>query len=235
MSRPPATDALTFPLFGPLDAADSAAVTRLLRRRRYEAGRVVFQRGDPAEEVFLVVAGRLRISVCSLDGRELAFRIAAPGDIFGEIGVLDDGLRSADVTALRDCEVLALARADLRRLLNDRPAMAIGVSQFLCGRLREASEQLEAQVLQRVEARLARFLLRLLNLGEPVDAEVELTLSVSQSEIAALIGASRPKVNLAFSVLEEQGAIRRVGKRLVCRRDALSEIAQSVGVSWMSV
>src|SRR5271165_3408754 len=83
MSQRPAAHALTFPLFGPLDAADSAALTPLLRPRRYEAGRLVFQRGDAAEEVFLVVAGQLRVSVCSVDGRELAFRIALPGDIVG--------------------------------------------------------------------------------------------------------------------------------------------------------
>ena len=229
MSRRPAAYELTFPLFGPLDAADSAALTPLLRPRRYEAGRLVFQRGDPAEEVFLVVAGQLRVSVCSVDGRELAFRIAVPGDIVGEIGALDEGRRSADVTALRDSEVLALARPDLLRLLATRPTMAIGVSRFLCGRLRETTEQLEAQALQRVERRLARFLLRLLDFTAPVHTEVELTLAVSQSEIAALIGASRPKVNLAFSALEEQGAIRRAGKRLVCRPDSLSEIAESFG------
>ena len=110
MPQPTAPHALTFPLFGPLDAADSAALAPLLRSRRYEAGRLVFQRGDPAEEVFLVVAGQLRISVCSVDGRALAFRIAVPGDIVGEIGVLDDGRRTADVTAVRASRVLALSR-----------------------------------------------------------------------------------------------------------------------------
>jgi CRP/FNR family cyclic AMP-dependent transcriptional regulator len=108
--------------------------------------------------------------------------------------------------------------------------MAIGVNRFLCGRLRETSEQLEARALQRVEGRLARFLLRLSNFTGSAHAEVEITLGVSQSEIAALIGASRPKVNLAFTVLEEQGAIQRSGKRLVCRLAALSEIAETMSV-----
>lgn len=222
-----AAHAMNFPLFGPLDAADSAALSRLLRPRHYEAGRLVFQRGDPAEEVFLVTTGQLRISVCSAEGRELAFRIAGPGDMFGEIGVLDDGCRSADVTALCASEVLVMGRADIRSLVTSRPAFALGVCRFLCCRLRETSAQLEAQALQRVDRRLALFLLRLLNFAGPDKTEVELTLGISQTEIAGLIGASRPKVNLAFSALEKQGAIRRSGKTLVCRPATLGEIAEA--------
>ena len=218
-----------FPLFGLLSTDDNAALAPMLRPRSYENGRVIFQRGDPAEEVFLVTAGQLRISVCSADGRELAFRVASPGDMVGEIGVLDDSVRSADATTLRSSEVLVLSRTDLWRLLSNRPAMARGAIRFLCGRLRETSEQLEALALQRVEARLARFLLRLVHSAGPVRAKAELTLGISQGEIATLIAASRPKVNLAFSALEEQGAIERSGKTLHCHIAILSEIAAASG------
>lgn len=224
MPQPPA---VTFPLFGALSTEDRAALTPLLKPRRYDAGRVVAQRGDRAEEVFLVTSGQLRISVCSADGRELAFRVANAGDMVGEIGVLDDSVRSADVTALKATEVLVLARADLRRLLNSRPAMAFGVIRFLCGRLRDTSEQLEALALRRIEARLAGFLRRLIYTPGPANGEAELTLSISQSEIAALIGASRPKVNAAFGTLEQQGAIQRHGNKLLCRMALLSEIAEA--------
>ncbi len=224
MSQPPVA---AFPLFGPLSEDDSAALTPLLRPRRYEAGRVVAQRGDRAEEVFLVTSGQLRISVCSADGRELAFRVANTGEMVGEIGVLDDSVRSADVTALRITDVLVLARADLRRLLTNRPTMALGVIRFLCARLRDTSEQLEALALRRIEARLAGFLRRLVYAPGPARPEAELTLTISQSEIAGLIGASRPKVNAAFGALEQQGAIRRDGKKLLCRMALLSEIAEA--------
>lgn len=228
MPRTLAADALTFALFGPLEAEERAALAPLLRPRRFEAGRAVFQRGDPSEELLLVISGSLRVCVCSLDGRVLAFRVAVPGDVVGEIGALDGGPRSADVVAARNCEALALSRADLQRLLASRPAMALGVVRFLCRRLRETSEQLEARALQRVEARLARFLSRLTG-GFDVDGagrEVELKLGVSQSEIAELIGASRPKVSLAFGALEEQGAIRREGKTLFCRPATLAALAE---------
>ncbi len=85
---------------------------------------------------------------------------------------------------------------------------------------------MEALALQRVEVRLARLLLRLAYLVTPVAGEVELTLDISQSETAALIGASRPKVNLAFAELEARGAIRRVGRKLYCRVAALEQLAE---------
>jgi CRP/FNR family cyclic AMP-dependent transcriptional regulator len=229
MSQPPANTVPTFPLFGPLSADDRAALAPLLRPRRYQAGHVMFQRGDKAEEVFLLTGGQLRISVCSADGRELAFRVANPGDMVGEIGALDDSIRTADVTALRTADVLVLRRAHVRQLLTSRPAMAMGAIRFLCGRLRETSEQLEALALRRVEARLAGFLLRLVRSAGPVGAEAELTLGISQGEIASLIGSSRPKVNVAFSALEEQGAIRRNGKKLICHMTILGEIAEAHG------
>ena len=226
MRSPMSTDDLVFPLFGKLAAADVAALTPRLRRREVDMGQLVFQRGDLAEEVFLVVSGRLRISVVSADGRELAFRLVGPGEMVGELGVLDGSRRSADLTALRRSVLLGLSRGALNNLLATRPAIAAGVISFLCRRLRDTSEQLEALALQRIETRLARFLLRMASVATAVRDEVELTLDISQSEIATLIGASRPKVNIAFGVLEECGALRRVGRNLVCRIAALSEIAE---------
>ncbi len=226
---PPLPDGSGFSsLFGPMGAADSAALAPLLRPRRYPSGRVIFQRDDPAEDVLLVISGQLRVSVCSAEGRELAFRVAGPGETVGEIGVLDDRRRSADVTALCACEALALARADVLRLLASHPAMAMGVIRFLCRRLRETSEQLEMLALQKVEARLARLLLRLLAAAGPVRPQMQLTLQLTQSEIAALIGASRPKVSGAFGALESRGAIRREGKNLICALRELREIAETI-------
>lgn len=226
MPDPAALEGPVFPLFGDLATADLAAMRPLLHRRQFKAGAVVFQRGDPADDVYLIVSGQLRISVGSADGRELAFRIVGPGEMVGELGVLDGSRRSADLTALRDSVLLGLGRGALQNLLSSRPAMASGVIRFLCNRLRDTSEQLESLALQRIEVRLARLLLRLAHTPAPVQGEVELTLGLSQSEIAALIGASRPKVNLAFADLEARGAIRRAGRTLRCRIGTLEELAE---------
>jgi CRP-like cAMP-binding protein len=110
MSAAPPDDRATFPLFGSLTEADAASVRSLLRRRQVEAGATVSQRGDVADAVYLIVSGQLRISVGSANGRELAFRVIGSGDMVGEMGVLDGGSRSADLTALRQSVMLGLSR-----------------------------------------------------------------------------------------------------------------------------
>jgi len=213
-------DPLVFPLFDGLTAADAAAVRPLLHRRTVQAGTIVFHRGDAADAVYLVVSGQFRVSVTSADGRELSFRIVGPGGMVGEIGVLDGTPRSADLTALRSGELLALSRGALQSLLHTRPSIAGQVIRFLCRRLRDTSDQLEALALERIEIRLARLLLR------EADGRQSITLDVSQSEIAALLGASRPKVNGAFAELEQRGAIRRDARTIHCDPALLSEIAE---------
>jgi CRP/FNR family cyclic AMP-dependent transcriptional regulator len=135
----------------------------------------------------------------------------------GEIGVLDDSVRSADATTLLASEVLVLSRTNLWRLLTSRPTMARGAIHFLCKRQRETNEQGEALALRRIEAWLARFLLRLVYSAGPVRSEAQLTLEISQS------------VNLAFSSLEEQGAIRRDGMTMLCHIATLGDIAETFG------
>jgi CRP/FNR family transcriptional regulator, cyclic AMP receptor protein len=213
-------DRLVFPLLDGLAAEDAAAVWPLLHRRTVQAGTTVFHRGDAADAVYLVVSGQFRVSVTSAGGQELSFRIIGPGGMVGEIGVLEGTPRSADLTALQSGELLTLGRGALHSLLQTRTAIAGQIIRFLCRRLRETSEQLEALALARIEVRLARLLLR------EADGGSTLTLGVSQSEIAALLGASRPKVNGAFAELERQGAIRRDGRTLHCDLGMLSEIAE---------
>ncbi len=217
---------LVFPLFGDLSAEDEAAIRPLLRQRAIPAGATVFQRGDAADVVYLVISGQLRISVTSADGRELAFRVVGPGEMVGELGLLDGSRRSADLTALRPSVLAGLSQEALRRLFATRPTIAAGVIRFLCRRVRETSEQLEALALQRIETRLARLLLGRADVATARGGEIEITLDLSQSEIAALIGASRPKVSIGFGVLEEQGAIRRDGRKIICRVATLSEMAE---------
>lgn len=230
MPEPVPQGHLVFPLFGDLAAADLAVVQPLLRRRQFAAGALVFQRGDPADEVYLIISGQLRISVGSADGRELAFRIVGPGEMVGELGVLDGSRRSADLTALRDSVLLGIGGAALQTLMATRPAIAAGIIRFLCTRLRDTSEQLEALALQRIETRLARLLLRLAHARQPGTDEVDLTLDLSQAEIATLIGASRPKVNIAFGELVAQGAILRVGRKLRCCIARLEHLAEVSGL-----
>lgn len=205
---------------------DLAAVVPLLERRSFKSGQLVFSKGDRANELFIVLTGRMKISVLSGEGRELAFRAVGPGEIVGEIGVLDDGFRTADMTSVSQSDVLLLGKTSLSRILNERPAISRALILFLCQRLRDTTEQLESIALYQIEARIARFLLALAKQTRSDAGKVDVSLLLSQTELGNVLGASRPKVNVALNNLEECGAIRRHGSRLTCDRDKLLAIAE---------
>src|SRR5262245_20575715 len=103
-------------LFGTLSEADRVIIAGRMRRSRFEADQMIFSRGDPGREVYLVVDGRIRLSVLSNDGRELSFDNAGPGHIFGEIAALDGGERTASATAITRVEAMALPQRALIEL-----------------------------------------------------------------------------------------------------------------------
>jgi CRP/FNR family transcriptional regulator, cyclic AMP receptor protein len=215
------------PLFGTLDEVERKAVADEMRPTAFAAGQVIFSRGDPGREIFVVTEGRVRISVLTVEGRELSFWHAEPGSVFGEIAALDGGPRTADATAVTVVKAQTLSQAALKRLMEKKPAVAEAAIALLCSRLREADQQLEAIALHPIEVRLARFFLAQARVKAPNQREgkVDIDLGMSQSELALLIGASRPKVNAALIALEDTGAISRKGTALCCALDALIHVA----------
>jgi CRP/FNR family transcriptional regulator, cyclic AMP receptor protein len=215
-------------LFGDLSATDLAAIASGMRRVQFDPDQMIFSRGDPGREIYLVISGRIRLSILSSDGRELSFAHAAAGSIFGEIATLDGGERTASATAISRVEAMVLPQRALVQLIETNPRVATAAIRFLCSRLRETDQRLEAIALHRIEVRLARFLLSALRLKDPnaKGKSIPLELGMSQGELGLLIGASRPKVNMAITLLEEMGAIRRAGSGFTCDAAALENIAE---------
>jgi len=141
--------------------------------------------------------------------------------------MLDGGTRSADAVSLTDTGAYSLARGDFHRLADTHPALNRAVIAFLCRRLRDTTDQLEGIALYPIEVRLARFLLVALG-GRvaPAGKRVPLDIEFSQGELAQLLAASRPKVNVALGVLESEGAIKRTADRLFCDPAILAQIAE---------
>jgi CRP/FNR family transcriptional regulator, cyclic AMP receptor protein len=216
-------------LFRSLTDSDRSAVAAQMREATYGSGQLIFSRGDPGEDIYLVVEGRVRLSVLSAEGKALSFNHAGRGDIFGEIATLDGQPRTADATALTDVVAMMLARASLMRLMEARPQLAQAAIAFVCGRLRATSEQIEAIALHSTQVRLARFLLAAIALKGQSQSGVQpvaLDLGMSQTELGLLLGASRSKVNEALATLEELGAAHRTAGRIECNATVLQAVAQ---------
>lgn len=225
-AAPSARDLLAkTPLYGALDAADRDAVAAEMRETRFDAGQLIFSRGDSGAETYLVAEGRVKLSILTGEGRELSFAQIGAGSLFGEIAMLDGGTRTADATAVTRVAAFLLTRGAWKRVAAERPAVAEAMTRFLCARLREADHQLETIALYPIEGRLARFLLAAAAQKGERGPRAVLEIDMSQSDLALLVGASRPKVNTALSLLESSGAIRRSGTRFDCNLEELRTIA----------
>jgi CRP/FNR family cyclic AMP-dependent transcriptional regulator len=204
-----------------------AACAAAFREIAFARGEMLFARGEVGNRLYLIVAGRVRLAVVTDEGRELSFRHATEGDLVGEIAALDGEPRSADALALSRVVAYSLDRAALSKLCVAHPAITTALVRYLCRRIRDTSNQLEAIAFYPIEVRLARFLLVALG-DRKAEAEkrIPLELGFSQTELAQLLGASRPKVNAALGWLEERAAIKRTIDRIFCDPAKLSQIAQ---------
>lgn len=216
------------PLFAGLDESSRKAVAHELRDAAFEPGQVIFSRGDPGADLHIVAKGRVRLSILTTDGRELSFAHVEEPSIFGELAIFDGRTRSADATAVNRVETLMLSKSAFTHLLTSHPPIAEAAIRFLAGRLRDADEQLEAIALHPIEARLARFFLASVRQKDPGGSaeKISFPLPISQSELALLVGASRPKVNAALGLLESEGAIERRGQQVICNIAQLSAIGR---------
>lgn len=214
-------------LFRGLPDAVLDEVASAMREVRLAAGQLIFSRGDPGGSLYLVLSGRVRLSILTAEGRELAFTHALAGDVFGEIALLDGSPRSADATALDNVVALVLSGQQLNVMIDRHPSLARAAIRFLCTRLREVSDHLEDIALLPLEARIARFLLNRAQIADGPLSNLQLvTLGISQGELALLIGASRQKVNAALMNLEQAGAISRTGPAYEIDPGLLKQLAQ---------
>ena len=216
-------------LFNTLEPSERDTLVRQMRDIALQPGQTLFARDDPGRDIYIVVKGRLRISVVSPDGRELSFAHAVTGDVFGEIAALDGAKRSADATAVTHVKLKCLPNKAFRALLLAKPYFAMATLELLCRRLRDVSDHFEAVALHPIDVRLARLLLDLLEDGRSnlAGASVaSLNQEMSQTDLALLIGSTRQRANSALLALENAGAIRRQSNQIECDIKTLERIAQ---------
>ncbi len=195
-------------LFATLPAEDLAGLARLLRRRHYPRNAVIFLAGDPGSQLYLIEAGRVKIGLTSPEGQEVVLTTHGPGDFFGDLALLDGEPRSADATALEDCQLLLLGRDEFLHFLEARPRVAIALLAVLSRRLRRNARQVQDAAFLDVPARLASALLQLTQgPDEGGHDDAPWTARITQTELAGRIGATRESVNKWLRYYERQGLI----------------------------
>jgi CRP/FNR family transcriptional regulator, cyclic AMP receptor protein len=194
---PDAKDLGKLELFRGLSAAELTQVNELLGRTKFPTGAMILTADQPGEIAYIVLEGTLKVSTIEANGRELTLALLGPGEIVGELALADRAVRSADVTALEPSVLVWIDRGTFERLRRDIPGITENLLRLLARRLRLANAQLQAMATLDVHGRVARQLLSLADvLGEEgSDGGMRIPLRVTQSDLAALVGATRVRVN----------------------------------------
>jgi CRP/FNR family transcriptional regulator, cyclic AMP receptor protein len=194
---PDAKDLGKLELFRGLSAAELTQVNELLGRTKFPTGAMILTADQPGEIAYIVLDGTLKVSTIEANGRELTLALLGPGEIVGELALADRAVRSADVTALEPSVLVWIDRGTFERLRRDIPGITENLLRLLARRLRLANAQLQAMATLDVHGRVARQLLSLADvLGEEgADGGMRIPLRVTQSDLAALVGATRVRVN----------------------------------------
>jgi len=197
------------PLFSVLHPNDLATLTSKFHLVRYGRADVIFREGEPAERLFLIDSGTVKLSISSPSGHELLIGVLGRGQIFGELEVIDRGPRAMDARAMDTSRVYALDSDMFWTLLENRPALARRLLELMARRLRRADQTSQDLVFFDAPTRLARKLLQLAEEhGEPEDGEaVRVTVRVTQEELAQMIGVTRESANRLVSSFAGRGWI----------------------------
>lgn len=204
------------PVFSTLEGEDLERIAPLAVPRRFDAGEVVFRKGDASDTCYIVRSGRTRALRDHPDGRSITLATFGPGDIFGELAMFDDERRSATVEALDETNVVAVLGPDMRRLMSIHPDISTKLAVALGRRLRESNERLARQSFQTVQSRVAVVLRELVGQAIAEGApSSEVPLVTTQAGIAQLAGSSRESASRFLAVLERAGVVTQGRGRLV--------------------
>jgi len=188
--------------------------------RKFGVGDTIFLIGAPGDSMMAILEGTVRISVPSPEGKEVVLAILHPGEVFGEIALLDGKGRTADARAMVPCSVAVLDRRDVLAFFERHAKAWPKLVEVLCERLRRTDEHLAEMALLEVPLRLAKALLRVLE-GQAGDTSGKVALS--QRELGNMVGASRESVNKCLSEWQRRGIVSMQDNFITVRNRALLE------------
>jgi CRP/FNR family transcriptional regulator, cyclic AMP receptor protein len=202
------------PLFSLLPVDQLLLLTQVVLRKPYPKNSTVIAAGDSADALYIVISGRVKVTMSDNEGREVILAILNQGEVFGEMGLIDQAPRSATVVAMESCELLTITRADFTKCLQKNFDLTMNVIRGLVKRLREADKNIGSLALMDVCGRVARLLMEM---AETVDGQKVITKKLPKQQIAKMVGATREMVTRVMKQLETSGHIEVRAHQILLR------------------
>jgi CRP-like cAMP-binding protein len=205
-------------------------ITRMLEVKR---GTRIYLPGDPSDQIFLLKSGVIKISTTTPDHREVILAFLYPGDIFGELAVVDESPRDHLAEAYEDCVICAMSRDIVMRLVRETPEVGFQITKLIGLRIRTLRSRVEELLCKSAHARVAHALLELAERhGVPDKDGVLIALRLSQGDLGRLVGLSRETVNAILQEWREQNLLE-MDRRSVRLRDPnrLQQVASQPAAS----
>jgi CRP-like cAMP-binding protein len=211
-----------------LPPSEMDSLARLVSTRVYDPNEVVFLKGDEGDAMMAVLSGRVRICAYSADGREIVLNVIQPGEVFGEIALIDGGPRTADAFAMDRTQLLILKRSDVMPFLERNPKLSVTLLEVMCARLRWTSAQVEDFFFLDLSARLAKRLLYLgKNHGEKTAEGGRTSVRFPQHLLAGMVGTSREAVNKQLRAWEDAGVVQiKRGSIILLKPEFLAHVLE---------
>lgn len=212
------------PLFAALNEDELLDVAAVAEPGHFGAGEIIFREGEFSNSCYVITSGHASAHREHRGGRAITLARFGPGDLFGELAMLDDQRRSATIEAIDELEVIAIKGSDMRRLLREHPDIAVKMITSLGQKLRQTNERLAGQSFQTVQSRVAKALAELARAARAEsDGDGEIVIKGTQAELARLAGSSRESASRFLAVLERAGIITQGRGRLTVHDPAALE------------
>lgn len=207
--------------FAGLSPQELDAVRQRALEKKVDRGEIILYDGEPAQSLFIVVSGAVKVFKTSVDGKEQILTIARPGESFNDVPVFDHGANPANAQAMVQVVLCEINRDDFRTFLKNHPQIADNTNRVLAGKVRQLIGLVEDLSFKHVIGRLAKILL---TAGDGASPGPRLT----QQDMAAIAGTAREVIGRSLKTLEDEGVIKLVRHRIVVtNKDVLKRRAES--------
>ena len=213
------------PIFSSLPKEHLHLLMDAVSTRQYPKNTFVLSSGDETDSLYIIISGNVKVSITDDDGKEVILSFLGPGEFFGEMALIDDYPRSANIVTREPCELMIIKQADFKECLAKSSALSMQIMLALVSRLRDADRKIESLALVNVYGRVAQVLLES---AEQVDGVLAINRKLSNQDIAKLVGASREMVTRVMRDLVDGSYIHTESKRIVLSHK-LETYAKEIG------